>query len=136
MQALSGIALITAGVLLLVATRRACRMGREAWFTSDTFVMTVVGPVFIVSLAGGGGILLYPSLHGAGATAAIIAFASAAGVAGLATLAWLRARHAPESAAPASNVVDLAAKRIPTSGNPSSPDAPRPPVTPRTRKAA
>lgn len=136
MQELSGIALIAAGALLLVVSRRACSMAGEAWFTSDTFVMSVVGPVFILSLAGGAGIILYSSLHGASAAATIVGFASAAGLAALAALAWLKARHWREPAGRAANVVEFTTPHSTSPDGSSNPDAPRPPVAPRSRKAA
>jgi len=136
MQEFSGIALISAGVLLLVASRRACSMAGQAWFTSDTFVMSVVGPVFIVSLAGGAGIILYASVHGANDAATIVGFASAAGLAALAALAWLKAGRWREPAGRAANVLEFTAPHSTSSDNSSNPEAPRPPVTPRRRKAA
>jgi hypothetical protein len=136
MQAISGAALIVAAVLLLVASRRACRLGDETWLTSDIFVLGVVGPGFIVSLVAGFGTLLYYNLGGENLPAAMIGMALAAVVAGIATLEWLHARGRGEPGARGANVLEFTGKQSALSDSPNEPDAPRPPVSPRARRAA
>jgi len=131
MQEISGIALIAAAVALLVAARRACALGDDSWIVSDTFVLSVVGPGFLVALVGGGAMLLYPTAHGESAPAALAGTALAAVIAGLAAAQW---RHGSRGrTARGANVLEFTANQP---GQPTEPDAPRPPVAPHTRRAA
>lgn len=136
MQELSGIALIAAGVLLLVASRRACSTCGETWFTSDAFVMSVVGPAFIVSLAGGLGCLFVSSMRDDRNVTALAGLAVAAVVSGLAALVWLQTRRLRQPAARTAEIHAFTAPDATPAGGSSNPEAPGPPVTPRSRRAA
>lgn len=131
MEEIAGVALIAVAVLLLVATRRACARGDDSLLTSDTFVLSVVGPGFLVALVGGGSMFIYSSLHGESAVVAIAGAAFALVIAGLAAAEWLHASRT--RTARGANVIALGARQ---SVQPTEPDAPRPPVAPSTRRAA
>ena len=131
MQEVSGIALIAAAVLLLVATRRACARV-DSWMTSDTFVLSIVGPGFLVAIVGGAAMLLYPSAHGQSVPATLAGAGFAVAIAGLAAAEWRQGSRAGRTANRAANVLDFPGH----SGTSTEPDAPRPPVAPPTRKAA
>jgi len=131
MEEIAGAALIAAAVLLLVATRRACARGNDSWITSDTFVLSVVGPSFLIALVCGGAMFLYARVHGESAVVAIAGGAFAIVIAGLAAAQWLHATRGQMSRG--ANVLEFTARH---SAQPTEPDAPRPPVAPHTRKAA
>ncbi len=135
MQEISGVALITAAVLLLLASGRACRRAGDSWLTSDTFVSSVVAPGLLLSLAIGIGTLYFARVHGESAVAAAAGFAFAAGIAGLALVEWQHSRRPGKPAAHGANVLEFAGKESAESPGPTTPDAPRPPVTPSARKA-
>ena len=131
MQEISGVALIGAAILMLVATRRACALGDGSWITSDTFVLSVAGPGFLIGLVGGGATLFYSSAHGESAPITIAGAVFTMVLAGLAAAQW---RHASRGrAGRGANVLDFNARH---SAQPIEPDAPRPPVAPHTRRAA
>jgi hypothetical protein len=135
MQETSGVTLIAAGVLLLIASGRACRHAGETWLTSDTFILSVVGPGIIISLATGVGTLYFASGHGESALATVMGMAFAAGIVSLAAIEWRLSRRPGSSAGRGANVLEFSGKQAAPSG-PSTPDAPRPPVAPPTRRAA
>lgn len=88
MQQISGIALIAAGVLLLLGSGRACRRAGESWLTSDTFIMSVVAPGLIISLAAGIGTLYFVTVPGEDFLGATPGLIYSAIIAGLAALEW------------------------------------------------
>jgi len=92
MQQISGIALIAAAVFLLLASGRACRRGRDSWLTSDAFIMSVVAPGLIISLAAGVGTLYFVTVPGEDFLAAAPGLMFAAVVAGLAVAEWRHSR--------------------------------------------
>ena len=131
MHTLSGIALIAAAILLLVASRRACQRCEEAWFTSDTFVLSAIGPASLLGLVGGVGMLLYSGGRTASTPAAIVGLVFAAVISGFAAFEWVQGSRKAETAGRGAEVIALRARSAPSPDQPTAPDAPRPPVTPR-----
>jgi hypothetical protein len=131
MHTLSGIALIAAAILLLVASRRACQRCEDAWFTSDSFVLIVIGPISLLGLVGGVGMLLYSGARTASTPAAIVGLACAALVSLLAAYEWIRTPRKAQAATHSADVIAIDRRAASSSDRPTAPDAPRPPVTPR-----
>ncbi len=131
MQEISGVALIAAAVLLLVASERACRLGGESWLTSDAFIMSVVAPGLIISLAAGVGTLYYVTVPGEDFLGWTVGLTYAAGIAGIAVLEWRHSTRPKKAAERGANVLELAGGESRPSRDPTTPDAPRPPVAPR-----
>ena len=131
MNMLSGIALVAAAVLLLAASRRACQRCEGAWFTSDTFVLSVTGPISILALVGGGGMLLYSGSHIGSLGAAIVGLVFAGAIAAFAGFEWMQSSRKAETAARSAEIIALGSRTTAPPDQPTAPDAPRPPVTPR-----
>lgn len=93
MQQISGVALIAAAVFLLLASGRACRRGGDSWLTSDSFIMSIVAPGLIISLAAGIGTLYFVTVPGEDFLAATPGLMYAAVIAGLAVVEWLHSRR-------------------------------------------
>ena len=121
MNTLSGVALIVAALLLLLASRRACQRCGETWHTSDMFVLSVIGPGAILSLVTGVGMLFYSGGRTGSGPAAIAGLVFAGAITGLAAFEWAQSSRKVEPTARSAEIIALGTK----------PDAPRPPVTPR-----
>jgi hypothetical protein len=136
MQAYSGVALVAAAFFLLIAERRACRLDTHTWITSDVCVLAVVGPMFIVALVSGAGLMIYPGGRDEDFLAAILGAAFAVAVASFASMAWWTRRNARRVALAGAEILEFAPRTGAPSTDPAGPDAPRPPVIPSARRAA
>jgi hypothetical protein len=135
MQAYSGVALVAAAFFLLIAARRACRLGNRSWITSDIFILAVVGPMFIVALVSGSGLAIYPGGRDEDFVAAIVGAAFAVVVAGFAARAWWHARNVKRVTAAGAEILEFAPAGV-HAPDPAGPDAPEPPAVPPARRAA
>lgn len=135
MQGISGVALIAAAVLLLLASGRACRRAGDSWLTSDAFIMSVAAPGVIISLAVGIGTLYYVTVPDEDFLGATAGLTFAAFIAGIAMMEWLHSRRPEKTAGQGANAPERAGSESHPSLNPTTPDAPRPPVTPGARDA-
>lgn len=97
MQTISGVALILAAVVLLLASRRACRRVGESWLTSDAFIMSVVAPGLMISLAAGVGTLYFVTVPGEDFLGATAGLTYAAVIAVIAAMEWLHASRRGET---------------------------------------
>jgi len=131
MNMLSGIALIAAAIALLAASRRACQRCEGAWFTSDTFVLSVSGPCAILAFVGGGGMVLYSGSHVGSQQAAIVGLVFAAAISSFAAFEWMQSARKAGAAAHSAEIIPLGGRVSASPDQPTAPDAPRPPVTPR-----